>query len=499
MDQNLRDSIYSKVLYAYKVGAILLLLGNYFGALAAQILNEGASAIGLFFIDPQNIFVGLLVLIVVIYAIVERRLSIGVTAKIRILTYFVTIVYAAVVAGVQSEISVWYLAFVFPFLAVFAISLIDYWIIFVIGMTVSAMNLSAGNIFGDYAFGYVSLLATMIFAMFLRKAFINIVNMLGQTILEVNGSMDKQNELVQGIKVSSEDISTEAGYLKQASGLLSSMNSETSNASEEIAKGIAEQAKDLGDGVEVLNVLSENMDRVIAQLQEVSESIGARGMKNTESIEMTDKLADTLEKSRKLNDNVASVISKMTNEFEVIIEAINTIDQIAGQTNLLALNASIESARAGEAGKGFAVVAEEIRKLSEQTTTTSSNINAMIQGLNVQIDNAQKINEEIGEQSAETNQITELTKETIIETVNFLKAADGQMNDLSEAVGLMASQKEKVQDKIVNISAIAEELSATAEEVSASVEAQHDEVNKVDQNIGVIHEKLTKLTELAGE
>ncbi len=51
-----------------------------------------------------------------------------------------------------------------------------------------------------------------------------------------------------------------------------------------------------------------------------------------------------------------------------------TILGITSQTGLLALNAAIESARAGAAGTGFAVVADEIRKLSDVSKKTATEI-----------------------------------------------------------------------------------------------------------------------------
>jgi methyl-accepting chemotaxis protein len=71
-------------------------------------------------------------------------------------------------------------------------------------------------------------------------------------------------------------------------------------------------------------------------------------------------------------------IDSMVKHLDAIFELLGDVKTIADQTNLLALNAAIEAARAGEAGRGFAVVAEEVRNLSERSTSFNEQIRKLV-------------------------------------------------------------------------------------------------------------------------
>jgi methyl-accepting chemotaxis protein len=76
---------------------------------------------------------------------------------------------------------------------------------------------------------------------------------------------------------------------------------------------------------------------------------------------------------RRLVNEAAALVDRV----KTIRKLVEEIDFIAGQTNLLAINASIESARAGEHGRGFAIIATEVRKLSDRSAGTASDIAAL--------------------------------------------------------------------------------------------------------------------------
>jgi len=170
----------------------------------------------------------------------------------------------------------------------------------------------------------------------------------------------------------------------------------------------------------------------------------------TETINGMNKISDSVKE-------VAITIESLGKSSEQIGEIIKVINDIAGQTNLLALNAAIEAARAGEQGRGFAVVADEVRKLAERTTSSTSEIGEMIQSIQ------DKANSAVESMNIGTNDVE-----------SGVTLANKAGNSLDQIVASI----EKVTDMIQQIATAVEQQSVTGEEVSANIESVSSIIKK---------------------
>jgi methyl-accepting chemotaxis protein len=153
--------------------------------------------------------------------------------------------------------------------------------------------------------------------------------------------------------------------------------------------------------------------------------------------------------------------------------AASLIRGITGQTNLLALNAAIEAARAGEHGKGFQVVATEVRRLAEQAGSATSEIEAMIAGVQHQAKGA------LEKTRAELDRIAGGVSLTETSRVSFAH--------IQQAVS-------SVDALMMQIAAAAQQQAATTEELNRNVE---DIVRVVGASAIAAHESSAASTELS--
>lgn len=206
---------------------------------------------------------------------------------------------------------------------------------------------------------------------------------------------------------------------------------------------LGEAVSDIESSFHVIQEISEKSTASSAHLQENGRSLERNSLymvkeaeNGAEDVRLTAQVMNDLGAHMEKSEESMARLSDRSVEIQSIV---GVIENIAAQTNLLALNASIEAARAGEYGKGFSVVAQEVRKLAENTSTSTKDIQKLTNALKdeiLQALEATKKSSELIEQGVAMSVQTASKIDHILETVQ------GSQVDISSIEKMIVEQNE---------------------------------------------------------
>lgn len=298
-------------------------------------------------------------------------------------------------------------------------------------------------------------------------------------------------------------IKNDSDVLERTSGDLGSVTKSgkeaikgVAAAVQDYASGAQDQASDAQHSAELLSHLAKDIEASVERAETLKGLTANVESMNRSSAGSVQELSEKFSSARKATEELDANVLVLSERSSQIGNIVATIQSIAGQTNLLALNAAIEAARAGEAGRGFAVVADEIRKLAEQTSKSTDQIEGIIS----------EILKEIGETrgNMEYSKGAVLSASEVMEKViGAFKSIEiamaetlGQLEGLNGSIRNIDARKNGVMDAISGISAVTEENAAASEEISATMETQSElmqEINGSAENIASIARQLGEL------
>lgn len=299
---------------------------------------------------------------------------------------------------------------------------------------------------------------------------------------------------------------------RQMTGNLKEIITHVSDSSDQVAASAEElmaSADETMLGTELISTSIQNVSDAADKQKEMSSSSAAFAQKVLEEAEEIANQANqatalsisTNEKIEKGSVYVENTVSQMNliqstveetadsltllaSRTTEIVNILKLVQDISDQTNLLALNAAIEAARAGEAGKGFAVVADEVKKLSEQTKQSVSDISRIAAEIENDTTTTVSSIQQVKDRVKAGITISHDTKATFDEILAIIGQVQNQVNEITAVSDSIHSKMESVSEQSLEMATISETTADNAVSVASASEEQLASMSEVNTAAG---------------
>jgi methyl-accepting chemotaxis protein WspA len=241
------------------------------------------------------------------------------------------------------------------------------------------------------------------------------------------------------------------------------------SARQQEATGI-EQAQTSVEVLSTTKEISANTAQLLRTMEEATEVADHTTAAAADAQVNLERMDQTMQRMVSATDQIGAKLAALSEKASNINGVLTTITKVADQTNILSLNAAIEAEKAGEAGRGFSVVAGEIRRLADQTSVSTWDIEQMLKEMQsavaASVMGMDKFADEIRRNVADARQVAEQLSGMIVEIRKLAPRFDLVLQGMqSQAVG--ASQ---ISETMMQLSDASQE---TVESLKATSEAVH--------------------------
>ncbi|OWW20726.1 methyl-accepting chemotaxis protein [Noviherbaspirillum denitrificans] len=261
-----------------------------------------------------------------------------------------------------------------------------------------------------------------------------------------------------------------------------STNEIAASARQQEATGV-EQAQTSVEVLSTTREISANTSQLLKAMEEVTRVSEYTTSATADAQNNLKHMDATMQRMVTATDTINTKLAALSEKASNINNVLTTITKVADQTNILSLNAAIEAEKAGEAGRGFSVVATEIRRLADQTSVATWDIEQMLKemqsAVSASVMGMDKFSDEIRRSVSEVSQVSGQLAEVIGQVRNLTPRFDMVLEGMqSQAIGAsqitetMTQLNEATQqavDALKSTSEAVQQLQYAAQDLQAGV------------------------------
>ncbi|MES2259562.1 MAG: methyl-accepting chemotaxis protein [Pseudomonadota bacterium] len=241
------------------------------------------------------------------------------------------------------------------------------------------------------------------------------------------------------------------------------------SAKEQEATGI-EQAQTSVEVLSTTKEISANTSQLLKTMEDATAVADYTTSATADAQNNLKRMDQTMQHMVSATDSINAKLAALSEKASNINSVLTTITKVADQTNILSLNAAIEAEKAGEAGRGFSVVATEIRRLADQTSVSTWDIEQMLKemqsAVSASVMGMDKFSEEIRRSVGEVRQVTDQLSGVMDQVQKLAPQFDAVLQGMqSQAVGAQQITETMMQ--------LNDATQQTVESLKATSEAVH--------------------------
>ncbi len=267
--------------------------------------------------------------------------------------------------------------------------------------------------------------------------------------------------------------------------ILGKDSNDLKQAAESIAADSQIQSEELSAATATIEEITVSINHISDHVSATDSLVAGVHTNTIDSYQAMDKVVGEVQSIVQTVELLQEAMSGLSSQSEKIRGIVTVIHEIADQTNLVALNAAIEAARAGEQGRGFAVVADEVRKLAERTTTATSEIAQMIDG--------------VMKQTSEAIRHTDVTNERVAVGVSLAQEASEKMKQIRGGTDDIALRMSEIAGSTKEQSSASTTMAQSAERVNLKVLENDEHLQQILNTINGLNHRSDTLIGLVSQ